>query len=416
MHNREIKSIIQRTSTKKTGRLIVLTGARQTGKTTLAKTIFKDFEYLSIEDPILRTQFASLSASQWKDLFPKAILDEVQKEPILIESIKSVYDQWDFPSYILLGSSQLLLLQKVKESLAGRVSIFEIFPLTFPELATKNWEDAVKKSIFIEMMIQGEIPEFLPSFLLDKSISSKLNAWEHYNKFGAYPALSDEQLDEDDKFRWLSNYVKTYLERDIRDLANFRDLEPVIKLQKLLASHTANLLNISEIAKRLGLNNKTVQKYIQYFEISYQIILLPAWHSNLNKRLSKMPKIHLMDFGILQSILQKKGGMTGNEFESAIITEMYKQLKNNEIKAEMFHLRTHDGKEVDLIIEFENYYLAFEIKQTDKISISDARHLRDLQDILDKPLKKAFILSADQQTKYFYNNSIIAVNFAMFLG
>lgn len=416
MHNREIKSIISRIANKKTGRIIVLTGARQTGKTTLAKNIFEEFEYISIEDPILRIQFASLSALQWKDLFPKAILDEVQKEPKLIESIKSVYDQWEFPRYILLGSSQFLLLQKVKESLAGRVSIFEIFPLTFPELATKNWNEQVNKSIFIEMITSGEVPEFLPSMLLDKSISSKLSAWEQYNKFGGYPALSDDQLDDDDKYRWLLNYVKTYLERDIRDLANFRDLEPFVKLQYILASQTANLVNISEMAKRIGLNSKTVQRYIQYFEISYQLISLPAWHANINKRLSKMPKIHFLDYGVLQAILQKKGGMTGNEFESAIISEIYKQMKNNELNAKMFHLRTHDGKEVDLLIEFENYFYAFEIKQTDNISISDARHLNGLQELLDKPLKKAFILSHDKQTKYFYEGQVVALNFAMFLG
>ncbi len=416
MHNREIKSTIQNIATKKTGRIIVLTGARQTGKTTLAKKLFDDFEYLSIEDPILRSQFASLSATQWKDLYPKAILDEVQKEPVLIESIKSVYDQWDFPRYVLLGSSQLLLLQKVKESLAGRVSIFEIFPLTLPELATKCWEEPIKKSIFIDMVTNDEDPDFLPSFLLDKSISSKLSAWDHYHKFGAYPTLSDEQLDENDKYRWLSNYVKTYLERDLRDLANFKDLEPFVKLQKLLAAHTATLFNASEFAKRIGLNSKTVQRYIQYFEISYQLISIPAWHSNIHKRLSKMSKIHVMDYGILQAILQKRGGMTGNEYESALVTEIYKQLKNNEINAQMFHLRTHDGKEVDLLIEFENYFFAFEMKQTDSVSVSDARHLRNLEEILDKPIRQSFILSADPRTQYFYDGKVIAVHFAMFLG
>jgi hypothetical protein len=121
------------------GRIIILTGARQTGKTTLARNAFPGYAFLSIEDPILRQSYAGLSAAQWRDLYPRAILDEVQKQPVLIESIKSVYDQWPEPRYILLGSSQLLLLEKVKESLAGRCHIVELFPLTLPELGTESW-------------------------------------------------------------------------------------------------------------------------------------------------------------------------------------------------------------------------------------------------------------------------------------
>ncbi len=415
MRNRSVRQNVIEKSEKKTGRIIALTGARQTGKTTLARKAFDDFEYISIEDPVMRQGFANLNARQWKDLYPKAILDEIQKEPSLIESIKSVYDQWPDPRYIILGSSQLLLLQKIKESLAGRVSIFEIYPLTLPELATKSWDDAVETSAFISLLKEGKT-DFLPSFLMHPEITKKMSAWDHFKKFGGYPALVDESLDDEDRYSWLDNYVRTYLERDVRELANYRDPEPFIKIQKLFANSTASLFNASQIGKRIGLTSKTAQRYLQYFEISYQLFRLPAWSGNPNKRLSKMPKIHFMDHGVLQAVLQKRGGMSGTEFESVLVTEMYKQIKNQNVRAQMYHLRTHDGKEVDLLIEMEDGFYAFEIKQSDKVNETDARHLRNLETLLTKPLKQSFILSADPQTQHFQDGKIIALHFAMFLG
>jgi uncharacterized protein len=415
MKNRKISDLISQKSSSKTGRIIVLTGARQTGKTTLVRKLFPDYKYISIEDPVMRSQYTQLTAQQWKTLYPKAILDEVQKEPILIESIKSVYDQWEAPRYLLLGSSQLLLLEKVKESLAGRTSIIEFYPLTLPELRTNSWDDPVEDSLF-QLELKGEAPdEYLPSFLLDNKMAAKQKAWEHYLRYGAYPALTDDELSDEEKQSWLRDFVKTYLERDIRDLANFRDLEPFVKLQRFLAINTASLLNASDIANRLGITAKTVQRYIQYFEISYQAIVLQAWAQNQNKRLAKMPKVHYLDHGILQAVLQKQGGLTGNEFESMVVSEIFKQINTINAHVQLFHLRTHDGKEVDLLIEFPEYFIAIEIKMSDKVSRNDAKHIFGLEEILKKPVKKAFILSNDHETKKFEDN-VTAVHVGMFLG
>lgn len=415
MKNRKIADFIVRSNSSKIGRIIVLTGARQTGKTTLVRKLFPDYEYISVEDPTMRSQFSKLTASQWKALYPNAILDEVQKEPTLIESIKSVYDQWTEPKYILLGSSQLLLPEKVKESLAGRSIIIEFYPLTLPELRTQSWADPVEDSLFQRELKNMQTDSYLPSFLMDKRMVEKQQAWDHYLKVGAYPAVSDEELSIEEKQEWLRNYVRTYLERDIRDLASFRDLEPFVKLQRYLAINTGNLVNATAIATRLGLTSKTIQRYIRYFEISYQAILLPAWSQNENKRLSKMPKLHYMDNGILQAVLQKHGGLTGNEFESLVVAEIYKQIQTIHIQVQLYHLRTHDGKEVDLLIEMPDFYYAIEIKMTDKVTKSDAKHLIGLDNILNKPIKKAFILSNDRETKYLGEN-IVAMNATMFLG
>jgi uncharacterized protein len=415
MKNRKIGDSIVLRNNWKTGRIIVLTGARQTGKTTLIRHLYPDYEYLSIEDPVLRGNYARLSAAQWKSLYPNAILDEVQKEPALIESIKSVYDQWEEPRYFLLGSSQLLLLEKIKESLAGRCIIMEFFPLTVPELRTTSWSDPVEDSLFQNDLKNNAGSDFLPSFLLDKKMAEKQNAWDYYLKFGGYPAVSDEGLNEEEKYVWLQNYVRTYLERDIRDLASFRDLEPFVKLQRYLAENTATLLNATATGNHLGLTSKTIQRYIRYFELSYQSVVLPAWSKNSGKRLSKMPKIHYMDNGILQAVLQKRGGITGNEFESLVIAEMFKQIKTIHAEVNLFHLRTHDGREVDLILETPDYYLAFEIKTTERVTTSAAKNFRGLEEILDKPLKRSYILSNDRETKFF-DEKTVAVNAAMYLG
>ena len=416
MKARYLATFMRRLGQKSTGRILVLTGARQTGKTTLCRSLFSDYSFLSVEDPVLRGQYAQLPASRWRDLYPRAILDEVQKEPRLIESIKSVYDQWSEPRYILTGSSQLLLMEKVRESLAGRCIILELFPLTLPELGTQGPEDEVPLSPFLRLVLDpSTAPSLQPSFLLDPEFSRKQDAWQHYLVFGAYPALTDTALTAEDRFEWCSNYVKTYLERDIRDLASFRDLDAFTKLQRYLARQTATIINAASIAAQLGLSAKTVQRYIRYFEMSYQAISLPAWSRNQNKRLAKAPKLHYLDNGIVQAVLQKRGGITGFEFESLVVAELFKQLRSNRVDAPLYHLRSLDGREVDLLVDLPSGYLAFEIKMTERVSASDARHLRGLADFLDKPLIHSFVLSQDPVTTRL-SEGITAVHAAAFLS
>jgi len=165
MKNRTLSDTILKTSSSHFGRIIVVTGARQTGKTTLVRKLFPKFSYISIEDPVVVDEYKKLTASQWNSLYPQAILDEVQKEPQLVESIKSVYDQFQNPRYILLGSSQILLLKKIRESLAGRCQIIEMYPLTLPEILTDSWETEIKPSYF-QNLISGK-KESLAPFLLD---------------------------------------------------------------------------------------------------------------------------------------------------------------------------------------------------------------------------------------------------------
>jgi len=390
MRNRIISNQLLSKSNSRFGRIIVVTGARQTGKTTLVTHIFPDYPYISIEDPVTVEQYKSLTAAQWNSNYPKAILDEVQKEPQLIESIKSVYDQFPEPRYILLGSSQIMLLTKIRESLAGRCQIIEMYPLTLPELLTRNWDDEAQLSYFQKLLLNQKIDDI--PFLLDKNHVNKLKVFNDYQKFGGYPAISDTEIPENEKFDWLNNYVRTYLERDIRDLAEIRNLEPFAKTQKLLAINTGQLINNSKIAVEAGVTSKTVQRFIEYMSISYQTLVLQPWSRNEIKRLVKSPKVHFMDVGVLRAVLQKKGELSGHEFESAIVSEIYKQLKTLNFPAQFYHLRTSDGREVDLLIETETGYIAIEIKKSKAIRTVDAKHLKNLEEILDKPVLHKIML------------------------
>jgi hypothetical protein len=372
-------------------------------------------KYIAVDDPMMISHYTALTAAQWHRIYPSAILDEVQKAPVLIESIKAVYDGFADTRYLLTGSSQLLLLSKVRETLAGRCTIFELFPLTIPEIMTKKWEDTVPLSFFQQYLKTRKIPDFLPSFSMEPDFAEREEAFRYYIKNGGYPALVNPDLNDNERFEWLSDYVRTYLERDVRDLANFRSLEPFIKVQRMTALLTGELVNYSDLAKEAGVTAGTAQKFINYLDMSYQTIILQPWTKNKIKRLTKSPKLHYLDPGVQKAIIQKRGDVAGNEFESAIVAEIYKQARNLNFPVFFYHLRTVDGRETDLLMETEKGYIAIEIKLSGSIDKTDARHLIGLESLLDKPLIRSFVLSNDLKVKYL-SDKILALPAAMFLS
>ena len=416
MKARAIFRHILRKSESRFGRIIALTGARQTGKTTLVKSGFPEHDYISLEDPVTRPEYAALSAVQWRERYPVAILDEVQKVPTLIESVKAVYDIYPETRYILLGSSQILLMEKVRESLAGRVSLMELYPLTLPEMTTKSWTDPVADSRLVQWLNNGRDLRIFDGMPLgDQGYARDTRHFDQYLRFGAMPAIVDAELKDDEKREWLHDYIRTYLQRDVRDLANLRDLDPFVRAQKALAGLTGELLNINNLARMAGITAKTAKRFLSYLEISYQVLLLRPWFRNVKKRLVKSPKIHFLDPGIQRAILGRRGRITGAEFESAVVAEIYKQLKNSRLPVECFHLRTADGRKVDLLLETEEGFVAIEIKLTDRIAATDARHLRNLADLLDKPLLHSLLLSNDPGV-HRIDDHITAMPVAWLLG
>ena len=405
---------IKRQQTKRFGRIVVLTGARQVGKTTLLRHQFPNYEYISMDDPQIRRVLLGLSSTQWVSNYPEAILDEVQKEPQLMDIVKAVYDLQNGNKFILTGSSQLLLLSQIRESLAGRCTILELFPLTLPELKTSGWGDVPKLSLFQRILTGEKVPELIP-FTLTQDYDQCIEVYQYFLKFGGYPALVADDLDDEDRKQWLRDYQTTYLERDIRDLADFKNLEPFILIQRISALLTGHQLGYTQLAKEAKVHLNTAKRYLQYLSMSYQAILLQPWFKNELKRLSKVPKLHYLDIGIARSVTNNfDGELKGNEFESMVVSEIYKQLKYMPGHFDLYHLRTHDGREVDLLIETPQGYYAFEIKMTSNYNHTDNRHLRHLDDILDKPILHSFVITQDIIPNQNEKN-ITAVHAAQFL-
>ncbi len=193
-----------------------------------------------------------------------------------------------------------------------------------------------------------------------------------------------------------------------------RHLEPFTKVQKLLAINTAQLTNYSRFSVEAGVTSKTVRNFVEYLNLSYQTVLLQAWSRNANKKLVKSPKVHYLDVGVMRTLLQKKDKLSGHEFETAVVAEIYKQAKNSGIDLSFYHLRTTDGREVDLLIEKEDGYIAIEIKMAETVRSVDARHLRNLEGILDKPLLHRFVISNDLNLRDL-EDGITAISAVQFL-
>ena len=417
MKSRACKSRLLERFRRKHSRLVVLTGARQTGKTTLATMALPETPYVSFEDPVVRPTYTGFSAADWFERYPTCVLDEVQKAPTMIETIKAVHDSHDKARYLLLGSSQILLLSRIKESLAGRVSIIELWPLTLPEMETRDWDDEPGESRLISFLRSNAgNPELLNGIPQANSTYARNRIrLEQYLSFGGMPVVHDPELTKEEKWDWLGDYRKTYLQRDVSDLANIRDLEPFTLAQQAIAAKSGTPVNFSDLARLAAVSVGTAQRFMRYLELSYQVILLRPDFRNFEKRLAKMPKVHFLDPGILRSIIGRRGNLTGSEFESAIVAEIHKQLSNAALSVQQYHLRTYDGREVDLLLELEQGFVALEIKMTNRVSPVDARHLRNLEELLDKPLLAGLILSQDNAIKQF-DDSIYALPVAWALG
>jgi len=406
LKNRTIKDRLTRLSGRKYSRIIVLTGARQTGKTTLIKETFPEMAYISVEDPTLRSAYSRIPAAEWIGRYPAAIIDEVQKTPSVIESIKAAVDADDTVKYILLGSSQILLLSRVKESLAGRSTIVDLWPLTIPEMLTDSWSDPVIESRLIASLRENTWKPGLFNDIPARNVGFTKHEenFKRYLHFGGMPVVSDPELDDEERLDWLKDYQRTYLERDVADLARLNDLEPFSAAQKAAADRTGTAINFSELARESKTAPETARRFMRYLELSYQVILLKPYFRNRKKRLTKMPKIHFLDSGVMRSITGRRGEPTGEEFESAVVAEIIKQISNASLNVGFFHLRTKDGREVDLLLELEHGFIAIEIKRSEHAHFTDARHLRNLDTILDKPLLCSMIISMDREIKSFGEN------------
>ena len=330
--------------------VLAITGPRQSGKTTLARTLFAGKAYVSLEDPEERS-FAATDPRGFLARFPQgAILDEVQRCPDLFSYLQGVVDKRKrMGDFIVTGSQQFGLMSNIAQSLAGRAGLLQLLPFSLAELKEGNLLPATLD----EAMLQG-----------------------------SYPPLYDRPVSPGD---WFPNYVSTYLERDVRQLLAVRDLSLFQRFLKMCAARSGQLLNLSALAADCGISHVTAREWMTVLEASYIVYLLRPHHRNFGKRLVKMPKLYFLDTGLMAYLLGIRDANTlathvsrGALFETLVVSEWIKHQFNAGQVAELYFWRDSAGHEVDLLIPQGNQFMPVEIKSGSTFSSDWTAALRKL--------------------------------------
>jgi len=333
---------------------VVITGPRQSGKTTLLTHLFASrLRLVSLEPPDVRAA-AEADPRGFLDLYPAPVIfDEVQHAPALLPYIKERIDaRRDQPGqYLLTGSQNLQLAQGVTESLAGRVAVLRLLPMTERELASKSGAPLPWERKGVPHPARSRSPKQL---------------WTRFLR-GYYPEPATSP--RKDASLWQAGYVQTYLERDVRSVRQVGDLSRFQAFLRLLAARSAQLLDLSGLSRDLGVAVNTVKAWLSVLEATYQVVVLRPYFSNTGKRLVKAPKVYFMDVGTLCYLAGLRdpmhamaGPMGGAIFETAVIGEVYRTLAHRGVEPRLYFWRTAAGTEVDLIVETDSGLVPVEVK------------------------------------------------------
>jgi len=382
-------------------RLVLLTGARQTGKTTLAKAKYPELRHVNLDAPENREAIRKIATSSWAATVGNAVIDEAQKEPVVFEKVKYAYDEMGISFTVLLGSSQILLLKKVRESLSGRVTIFELWPLLMSEIYAEEGASDIEPPLLDRLLGKesfNEVFASLPSALLDKEDSRTRLAEDYLLSWGGMPALL--ALSDEERWKWLKDYEYTYLERDLSDLARLDDLDPFTKFQRLSALRSGKLLNYSEIARDASVSVDTGRRYIEYLRLSYQVVLLQPYFKNITSSVIKTPKLYWLDIGLLRRLSNQRGVVTGEIYETMVVNEIFKWIKTAQRNVEIFFYRTRSGLELDLLLDCEQGMIGIEIKSRKTVVPSDLRAMKEIAAALKRQwIGGLVVYQGDELTK-----------------
>ncbi len=385
MHNRFVKKELE--ALLKIMPVVFLTGARQSGKTTLVEEIAKErkIPFLTFDDPMVLSQ-ARKDPSGWLESLEKPIiLDEVQRAPEIFLPMKRDVDLNRHPGrYILTGSANPLLLPKIGDSLAGRMGILTMYPFSQGEIRKRE-------EIFISTVFEKEIKS-------KKLTTLSRKEWASILLKGGYPPLQPLKREED-RHRWIRAYLQTMLGKDVRDLANIEGTREFPRLLKLLATRSSMILNGADLSRTMGMVNMTVNRYLRLLETLYFVYQLPAWFHNRGKRIAKSPKIFLQDTAILANLLEineKKlcddPMLMGQFLETFVACEVLKQKSWSPIPFELHHFRD-GGYEVDLVLERQDGTLiGIEVKSAKTLQSQDLRGLRHLKKLGGAHFHRGIIL------------------------
>ena len=386
--------------------VVLIHGPRQCGKTTLAQYMcapdfldweaerptsadprlgsdyspaHQDYRYVSFDDPVARNSARDDPMGFVAALPERVVLDEVQRVPELFEAIKIAVDRRRVPGrFLLTGSSNVLLLPQLSESLAGRLQIVRLHPLAQAELARPP-SSSDRQSGFLDALFGDGFPvsqsNRLGVLLLEKVVAG-----------GFPPALSGPTARR--KANWYRDYVETLIQRDLRDISRVRSLDILPKLVSAAASQTAQLFNLSDLASPFELTRPAISNYVTVLERLFVLERLPAWHNSRLKRLGKRPKCHLIDTGIAAALLGADAGsletnreLLGRLLETFVFQELRRQATWFESPTDFSHLRTKDGVEVDIVIEQPSGTVAgVEVKASATVRSGDFAGLRTSRD------------------------------------
>jgi predicted AAA+ superfamily ATPase len=358
---------------------ILLSGARQSGKSTLLRKNFPNYTYVTLDDLQAR-DMAKTDPQLFLDFYKApVIIDEIQNAPDLLSYIKIQIDnnRRKKGQYILTGSQQFNLVADIHESLAGRLGLATLTPIAIQELA-----------------------------------KTKISTWIDYSLHGLYPELvTDPKIEAK---LWYSAYIETLLNKDIRDNLKKEHLGTYDRFIKLLATRCSQELKYQDLAKELGVSNLTIQSWITLLERSQIIFLLQPYYKNLGKRIIKSPKLYFLDTGLVSYLsgnsnkeIIQNGPMSGSLFENFVIAEVYKYFCNRGIKPPLYHFRDSQGVEVDLLIEYENKHLLLEIKTTMSPKKNHALGLEKLNKLL--PNSRNLII-CNTKNKAPLSTEVMAIN------
>ena len=345
--------------------VITVTGPRQSGKTTMLKHIFPHLHYYSLEDLDTRS-FAMEDPVRFLYLHEEGmILDEVHNYPELLSYIQGIVDEQPQKKFVLSGSSNFALLKKVSQSLAGRSGVFELMPLSIKE-------------------VKGQI-EYVDD--ADQLLYQ-----------GLYPAVCS--CKNIPKFLYPS-YVKTYLERDVRDLLNVKDIRLFNMFLKLCAGRIGSVFNASEIAGEIGVSSKTIQTWLSILQASYVVYLLPPYFENSRKRLTKSPKMYFCDTGLACTLLGIESAeqlafdkMRGHLFENLIVVELLKRRLNEGKESNLYFYRDSNQNEVDILVNNGSSLDAIEVKSAMTYNPSFEKALLKVNEWVNPPVGKRIIIYA----------------------
>ncbi len=386
----------------KTFPVVLLNGARQVGKSTLALDNFKN--YLTFDDGELRLNAKENPKGFLKNLELPICLDEIQKVPTILEYIKMHIDTNRVNgNFLLTGSSNVLDHKDSKDTLAGRLCELRLHPLSSKEKNDKPNENVIEKLLNRDLKLaKKDYSDEIINHIID----------------GGYPEILElEGLSKD---LWFKSYIATYIERDARDLADIRDIDSFIKFVNILATRSGTILNKSSLSNDIGIKDITTENYLSIINRIYQATLLRPYFINIGKTFVKSPKVFFNDTGVLCSLLRinskeqlLNSPYSGQIFETYVFCELQKHLSYLQKSSQMFHYRTNDKKEIDFIIEIDNEILAIEIKQSSSVKKDDFKHIIDLQNKIDKKCLGIVFYNGDMVVEF--SDDLVAIPFGIFL-